>query len=44
MTSGPRVEKEFDEDQLDNRLLTIRVDIPKRKVYFNACLNGEWGK
>uniref|UniRef100_A0A0N5AZY2 Galectin n=1 Tax=Syphacia muris TaxID=451379 RepID=A0A0N5AZY2_9BILA len=44
LTGGPKVEKEDGDDYLDNRLLLIRVNIAKRRIYLNACINGEWGK
>ncbi|PIO62170.1 hypothetical protein TELCIR_16283, partial [Teladorsagia circumcincta] len=28
---------------LDNRLLSIRCDINKSRLCFNACVDGEWG-
>ncbi|KAK6055595.1 galactoside-binding lectin [Cooperia oncophora] len=31
-------------DVLDNRLLSIRCDINKNRICFNACVDGEWGK
>ncbi|CAB3409324.1 unnamed protein product [Caenorhabditis bovis] len=45
LTSGSNVE--LDEDgsgELDNRLLAIRVDLEKRRVFMNACIDGQWGK
>ncbi|KIH59551.1 hypothetical protein ANCDUO_10210 [Ancylostoma duodenale] len=49
LTSGPIVEAEepgeFDFSKvLDNRLLSIRCDVGKGKICFNACVDGEWGK
>uniref|UniRef100_A0A0K0DI99 Galectin n=1 Tax=Angiostrongylus cantonensis TaxID=6313 RepID=A0A0K0DI99_ANGCA len=44
LTSGPVVESNGSVKALDDRLLSIRCDIAKGKVCFNACVNGEWGK
>ncbi|KAJ1373337.1 hypothetical protein KIN20_035713 [Parelaphostrongylus tenuis] len=44
LTSGPIVEVTEDGEPLDDRLLSIRCDIAKGRVCFNACVNGEWGK
>ncbi|VDP10160.1 unnamed protein product, partial [Heligmosomoides polygyrus] len=44
LTSGPVVEAEEPGEVLDNRLLSIRCDISKNKICFNACVDGEWGK
>ncbi|CAI4226149.1 unnamed protein product [Auanema sp. JU1783] len=44
LTSGPCVEIENDNDQLDNRLLSFRANISKKKLFLNGCVNGEWGK
>uniref|UniRef100_A0A8R1DTP4 Galectin n=1 Tax=Caenorhabditis japonica TaxID=281687 RepID=A0A8R1DTP4_CAEJA len=45
LTSGPNVElDEEDVGELDDRLLALRVDLPKGKVFLNACINGQWGK
>ncbi|PIC32871.1 hypothetical protein B9Z55_013052 [Caenorhabditis nigoni] len=45
LTSGPNVELDDDESgQLDDRLLALRVDLSKGKVFLNACINGQWGK
>ncbi|CAD6184207.1 unnamed protein product [Caenorhabditis auriculariae] len=53
LTNGPRVELQDSEDEsesttaaedLDDRLLALRFDLPKARIYFNACINGQWGK
>ncbi|CAI5448521.1 unnamed protein product [Caenorhabditis angaria] len=45
LTSGPNVELDNDGNgTLDDRLLAIRVDIPKGRVYLNACIDNQWGK
>ncbi|VDM56620.1 unnamed protein product [Angiostrongylus costaricensis] len=44
LTSGPVVESNGSGEALSDRLLSIRCDIAKGKVCFNACVNGEWGK
>ncbi|VDO16109.1 unnamed protein product [Haemonchus placei] len=44
LTSGPIVEAEEGGEILDNRLLSIRCDISKNRICFNACVDGEWGK
>lgn len=45
LTSGPNVELDEDETgELDDRLLALRVDLTKGKVFLNACINGQWGK
>ncbi|VDN21160.1 unnamed protein product [Gongylonema pulchrum] len=44
LTNGPRVEKEEENDTLDNRLLVIRASISQRRIYLNACIGGEWGR
>ncbi|CAJ0578375.1 unnamed protein product, partial [Mesorhabditis spiculigera] len=44
LTGGPRVEKEQESDQLDDRLLSLRADLKKRKMHINACIQGNWGK
>lgn len=45
LTSGPNVELDEEETgQLDDRLLALRVDLAKGKVFLNACINGQWGK
>ncbi|EYC24155.1 hypothetical protein Y032_0014g2355 [Ancylostoma ceylanicum] len=44
LTSGPIVEAEEPGEVLDNRLLSIRCDVGKGKICFNACVDGEWGK
>ncbi|WKX89424.1 hypothetical protein Q1695_008800 [Nippostrongylus brasiliensis] len=44
LTSGPIVEAEEPGEVLDNRLLSIRCDVNKSRVCFNACVDGEWGK
>ncbi|KAK5986393.1 Galectin [Trichostrongylus colubriformis] len=44
LTSGPIVEAGEEGEVLDNRLLSIRCDISKNRICFNACVDGEWGK
>ncbi|VDM99608.1 unnamed protein product, partial [Thelazia callipaeda] len=44
LTSGPEVEKTEENDSLDNRLLIIRANNTRKKIFLNACINGEWGK
>ncbi|CAJ0596171.1 unnamed protein product [Cylicocyclus nassatus] len=44
LTSGPIVEADEPGEVLDNRLLSIRCDVGKGKICFNACVDGEWGK
>jgi hypothetical protein len=39
LTSGPRVEFDDDTHELDDRLLIIKVDIQKRRIFLNACIN-----
>ncbi|KAM3720312.1 hypothetical protein ACO02O_08202 [Dirofilaria immitis] len=43
LTSGGKVEKDDENDSLDNRLLAIRANIALKRIYFNACIDGEWG-
>ncbi|GMT29495.1 hypothetical protein PFISCL1PPCAC_20792 [Pristionchus fissidentatus] len=43
-TSGPRVELDEETEELDNRLLSVRVDVAAKRVYLNACIDGEWGR
>ncbi|GMT00895.1 hypothetical protein PENTCL1PPCAC_23069 [Pristionchus entomophagus] len=43
-TSGARVELDDEVEALDNRLLSIRVDVAAKRVYLNACIDGEWGR
>ncbi|MCP9257974.1 Galectin [Dirofilaria immitis] len=35
--------KDDENDSLDNRLLAIRANIALKRIYFNACIDGEWG-
>ena len=28
---------------LDDRLLCMRVELQKKRIRLNACINGEWG-
>uniref|UniRef100_A0A0K0DUX2 Galectin n=1 Tax=Strongyloides stercoralis TaxID=6248 RepID=A0A0K0DUX2_STRER len=44
LTNGGCVELDEEVTKLDDRLLTMRVDLPTKKIYFNACINDEWGK
>ncbi|VDN58110.1 unnamed protein product [Dracunculus medinensis] len=44
LTSGAKVEKEDENDTLDNRLLVLRANITEKKVYLNACIDGHWGR
>lgn len=44
LTNGPKVEFDDEVNVLDDRLLCVRVDIDKKKVFMNACINGEWGR
>lgn len=38
------MEKDNLEDILDNRLLVIRANIAQKRIYLNACIDGEWGR
>ena len=44
LTAGPKVELDDENDTLDSRLLAMRVDVKKGKIFLNACINNEWGK
>uniref|UniRef100_A0A915Q1Q9 Galectin n=1 Tax=Setaria digitata TaxID=48799 RepID=A0A915Q1Q9_9BILA len=44
LTNGSKVEKEEENDTLDNRLLAIRANIALKRIYLNACIDGEWGR
>ncbi|VDM47254.1 unnamed protein product [Toxocara canis] len=44
LTNGPKVEMEEENDTLDNRLLVIRAHITQKRVFLNACIDGEWGR
>ncbi|VDM06997.1 unnamed protein product [Wuchereria bancrofti] len=44
LTNGGKVEKEDENDILDNRLLAIRANIALKRIYLNACIDGEWGR
>ncbi|CAD5209910.1 unnamed protein product [Bursaphelenchus xylophilus] len=44
LTNGPGVEFDEEVDVLDDRLLCVRVDIERKKIHINACINGEWGR
>ncbi|CAJ0962815.1 unnamed protein product, partial [Mesorhabditis belari] len=44
LTGGPKVEKEGEDDELDDRLLSLRADLRKRRIHINACVQGQWGK
>uniref|UniRef100_A0AC35TJH7 Galectin n=1 Tax=Rhabditophanes sp. KR3021 TaxID=114890 RepID=A0AC35TJH7_9BILA len=43
-TDGGAVELDEDTTKLDNRLLSMRVDMASKQIYFNACIDDEWGK
>ncbi|KAI6178703.1 Galectin [Aphelenchoides besseyi] len=44
LTNGPRVEFDETTNELDDRLLLIRVEIDQKKIFLNACIDGEFGK
>lgn len=44
LTNGSKVEKEDENDTLDNRLFVLRVNIALSKVFLNACIDNEWGR
>ncbi|KAI6182413.1 Galectin [Aphelenchoides bicaudatus] len=44
LTNGPKVEFDEETQELNDRLLYIRVDVQHKKIFLNACINNEWGK
>uniref|UniRef100_A0A915CA43 Galectin n=1 Tax=Parascaris univalens TaxID=6257 RepID=A0A915CA43_PARUN len=44
LTGGPKVEMDAENDTLDNRYLVLRANITQKRVFLNACIDGEWGR
>ncbi|KAF7639710.1 EGF-like domain-containing protein [Meloidogyne graminicola] len=43
LTSGSRVILDEETHVLDDRLLCMKVELQKKRIRLNACINGEWG-
>ncbi|TKR92944.1 hypothetical protein L596_007494 [Steinernema carpocapsae] len=44
LTGGPNVEVDNESEPIDNRLLSVRVNVAQKKLFLNACIDGEWGR
>uniref|UniRef100_A0A915MA42 Galectin n=1 Tax=Meloidogyne javanica TaxID=6303 RepID=A0A915MA42_MELJA len=43
LTSGSRVILDEETRVLDDRLLCMKIEVKKKRIRLNACINGEWG-
>nr|CAD2140588.1 unnamed protein product [Meloidogyne enterolobii] len=43
LTSGSRVILDEETRVLDDRLLCMKIELKKKRIRLNACINGEWG-